>query len=577
MKAESLHRAPRVRPRSATRRDLLTIVLGAGLLFFVSLGARDLWNPNEPIYGRAVAEMTERGDWLIPTVNGRVFAEKPILYFWAALASAELLGGVDELSLRLPTATAALASAVLVYLLVLPYAGRRRAGLTVALFATLFQVFWAARAVQMDVLVLASTLGILVPLTRLLDFGARPLPAFAWAGLAAGLGFLAKGPVTLVVPGIALLGYAAATRRIRHLLRPSALLGVAVAVAVAVPWLAWLALAGQTDFLYEVLFRQNVTRFLDAWDHQQPWWYYLKYLWIDYAPWSLLLPAAALTAARDDDERNLHRLSWVWILAVIAFFSLSDSKRAPYILPIAPAVAILASGVVERWIFGSLEPRARRLARWTLTGVALAMVLAGEGMLLAGSDVPRELTRIAWSLAAVLITCGLAVGYGVVVRDRQAALAPAALLAGIASLYAIAAVWALPAVDPYKSARGFATAMNQRIQATNGTLASYLFWSWRSGYSYYGHRSIPGLDSPADLEAFWRGHAAAHVLVEDDDRHRLTALLPDAELVLEGKIGSRSAFLYAKHPISRISREPAAPRGRAGDEPVLASRARLEP
>ena len=57
------------------RRDLLLILLATATLFGVALGARDLWNPNEPVYGQAVAEMAARGDWLLPTVNGHDFGE----------------------------------------------------------------------------------------------------------------------------------------------------------------------------------------------------------------------------------------------------------------------------------------------------------------------------------------------------------------------------------------------------------------------------------------------------------------------------------------------------------------------
>ena len=75
------------------------LVLGMGfVLFFVGLGNHDLWNPNEPIYGECAREMWERGDWLIPYVNGRVFNEKPILYFWAILLASVPQGAVTELA-----------------------------------------------------------------------------------------------------------------------------------------------------------------------------------------------------------------------------------------------------------------------------------------------------------------------------------------------------------------------------------------------------------------------------------------------------------------------------------------------
>ena len=93
-------------PTRERRRDLIWLVLGAAMLFLPLLGARDLWNPNEPLYGRAVVELAQRSNWLVPTVNGEAFLEKPILYYWLARISALLLGGVDAFSLRLPSVVA---------------------------------------------------------------------------------------------------------------------------------------------------------------------------------------------------------------------------------------------------------------------------------------------------------------------------------------------------------------------------------------------------------------------------------------------------------------------------------------
>ncbi len=133
--------------RRSSRRDLIVLGLAAGLLFTLGLGARDLWNPNEPLYGQAVVEMDARGDWLIPWVNDSVFNEKPILYFWMALAASKIAGGIDEATLRLPSALSGIALVLLTYLLVLPYAGRRRAVMAAAILATTYIVFWSARQV----------------------------------------------------------------------------------------------------------------------------------------------------------------------------------------------------------------------------------------------------------------------------------------------------------------------------------------------------------------------------------------------------------------------------------------------
>jgi 4-amino-4-deoxy-L-arabinose transferase-like glycosyltransferase len=200
--------------RAAIRRDLTALALTAAVFFFVSLGARDLWNPNEPIYGQAVAEMHARGDWIVPTVNGHLFAEKPILYYWLALV-ASAPAGVSEFTLRVPSAAAGVAGVLLVYLLVVPYAGRTRARCAAVLFGTLFVVYWTSRAVQMDLLVGVATIGAVLPVMRIVDHGARPLRGWLLAGAFAGVGFLAKGPVGILCPALVVGVYLAVTGRLR--------------------------------------------------------------------------------------------------------------------------------------------------------------------------------------------------------------------------------------------------------------------------------------------------------------------------------------------------------------------------
>jgi 4-amino-4-deoxy-L-arabinose transferase-like glycosyltransferase len=186
--------------RQEVRRDLVVLLVAAGLLFALVLGARDLWNPNEPVYGQAVSEMLDGGDWLMPSVNGVPFAEKPILYFWLAGLSAMLFGGAGEFALRLPLALTSALSVGFVYLLIHPYGGRSRARLGAALYATTYLVFWSARSIQMDSLVGWTTLGAVLVVCRVLDHRLKAELGFVLAGIAVGLGLLAKGPVGLICP-----------------------------------------------------------------------------------------------------------------------------------------------------------------------------------------------------------------------------------------------------------------------------------------------------------------------------------------------------------------------------------------
>lgn len=540
--------APMAEPSSSrTIRDLAWLTVAAGFLFFVALGARDLWNPNEPIYGRAVVEMAERDDWMTPTVNGQVFAEKPILYFWLARAASIMVGEISELSLRIPSAVAGIASVLLTYLLVLPYAGRRRALIAAALFATLYQVFWASRSVQMDILVLATTLGALLPLTRMLDFGMSPARAWILAGIAAGVGFIAKGPVTWILPGLIILFYASSQRKLHLLWSRWIAAAAVVAMLIGGPWYLALWLSQDTGFLHEVLIRQNFGRFVKAWDHDRPWWYYFTYLWSDYAPWSWLLPAAFLGRADSERGRSLERMSWIWIAAVLIFFSLADSKRAPYILPIAPAVAVLAASVFDRWSKRALLPRARIAASVAFLSMIAALLAAGiYGVFFSAEAPPALRWHIFLPGLFFVITAGSLAGLAVHRRARQ--WLPSALLVVIVAFYVVAVAEILPAADSVKSSRDFSAAMADTLDAADGAVVSYGLWQWRAGYAFYSGRIIPNLKEPHLLLSFWRKHPRPYVIVEKSHRDRIRTLLPDAVLVVKEKIGSREAFLFGKAP-----------------------------
>ena len=51
------------------------------ILFFTGLGGRDLWAPVEPRYAEIVRIMFAKGEWVVPTVNGELYTDKPIFYF----------------------------------------------------------------------------------------------------------------------------------------------------------------------------------------------------------------------------------------------------------------------------------------------------------------------------------------------------------------------------------------------------------------------------------------------------------------------------------------------------------------
>jgi 4-amino-4-deoxy-L-arabinose transferase-like glycosyltransferase len=523
-------------------RDAIRIGGFAAILFLVALGARDLWNPNEPIYGQAVVEMERRGDWLVPWVNEMPFAEKPILYYWLALAASRPTG-IDEFTLRLPTAAAGLAAVAGVWLLVLPYAGRRRARVAALLMATLYLVFWSARTIQMDLFVAVSTLGVLIPVSRVLDHGANPWKGWALAGVAAGLGFLAKGPVAWICPGVAIASYAAVTGRLRELLRPALVAGIATCLAVASPWYLLLWGTGRSEVLYEVLIRQNFVRFVEAWDHQEPWWYYVKYFWIDYAPWAPLALLAIGLPGRAPLELRLHRLAWSLLLAVSIFFSLSDSKRSPYTLPIAAGVAILAGEVAVRFVEGRLDATRRRLVLAFVGILGGVLVLGGAALALAGASRLPEYAEAA-RLTGLATALGGALAAGALVLRRPPRVVARASVAAVAVVYLAASIWALPAANRVKSARAIGEALAAAAGPEDRLLASGI-WRWRANYAFYARRPIPPARSLDEVREAWASPHRVWVLVEDDALAELRSVVGEAEPAIAGRVGRTAVFVFS--------------------------------
>ena len=74
----------------------------AVVMFVFPLWVRfPLVDPDEGLHAAIAQEMVERGHWLTPSLLGKPFWDKPILYCWLQAASLRLLGP-NEAAVRLP-------------------------------------------------------------------------------------------------------------------------------------------------------------------------------------------------------------------------------------------------------------------------------------------------------------------------------------------------------------------------------------------------------------------------------------------------------------------------------------------
>jgi len=314
------------------------LALGALLAAWLVAGlvGHDPWKPDEAYTFGLVYHILQHNDWLVPTLAGEPFVEKPPLFYWTAALFANAFSAV------LPLHDAArLASAFYV-------------ALTLA-FTYLTAKDWCQAPIA-AVLVLAGSFGYLQHAHQLITdnallagiaiglYGLARASGLA-LGIGAGMAFLSKG---LLGPGMLAL-IAILLPLFREWRTPAYLRSLLVALLFFLPWaLIWPALLYQESpaLFAEWFWRNNIGRFTGeaglggALDHA----HYAKALaWFALPAW----PLALWALWRDRFASPLVQLSSVAFVVMLAVLSAASSARTLYGLPLLVPLALLAAVGLE--------------------------------------------------------------------------------------------------------------------------------------------------------------------------------------------------------------------------------------
>ncbi len=218
----------------------LPLLLALALSLFGARLSCPLLEPEETRYAEIPRQMLAQGRFIEPVWHGEAYYHKPPLVYWLVMASYRVLG-VSDAAARLVPALAA------VLLVLLTYAwGRSVADAWTALVAALVLCLSGRFVYLGRMLVLDGVLALWV--TAALAAAQQALVRWRWrwwllAAVCVGLGLLTKGPVALalVLPPVAFFCRLRQNDGIGRLVL-RLLVFVAVAVAVAAPWYAAVAL-----------------------------------------------------------------------------------------------------------------------------------------------------------------------------------------------------------------------------------------------------------------------------------------------------------------------------------------------
>ena len=389
--------SPVIKQLLNTPRALLLIVAVVSVTLFSGLNNYPLLDPDEGRNAEVAREMARSNNFLVPTLNALPYVDKPVLYFATAALSIKLFGATA------PAARLASVLFTLATILILARFATRRGTpqdgvITAIALGSMPLVLAFSRTVIFDsALMFFVTLAVTSWYDALEHYRtADPQAPRPWSGIVAWLAVagavLTKGPIGLILPALIVVPFAVWKRTFRPLLDIAGILGF---VALLLPWVS-VMVRSVPDYVSYVVNVETIGRFTtDSLRRDGPWWYFLPIIVAAALPWTFSLvfgTQQAIRRRRDADGYSVFLL--LWVVIPLVFFSFSQSKRPHYILPLLPAVALMAGHQL-----GDLTARRefRRVA-------APALALLGLVLLAAPSIVPRLLDVDANVVATLPVT-----------------------------------------------------------------------------------------------------------------------------------------------------------------------------
>ena len=352
---------------------LALIIISVGVLT-PYVGKVSFWDSDEARYAECARNAIEHGHWLIPYYNGHPRIVKPPLMVWLVALSSLAFnkGKVNEFTSRLPSLAAAVGTVVVTFLLAQALLESEiLAFLAGFILVTTFIFYKQARFAITDMVLLFFLTLAFFAFHQLID---REKRGFAWLLYGAlGLATMDKGPaVGLILPGLIFITYLWSQNKLtklRLLLYPPAIL---LYLAIVLPWPLLLGKKYLVDFIW----RNNVERFANNPKWKTPFWFYLVNFPTHFTPWIAFLPlvAASMKKHREDIPRVALPLAWFAVTFVI--FSISDTKRSSYILPLYPAASIITA-----WAIGKgLEMKREMAGAWRLSLGLFSLILVAYAL-----------------------------------------------------------------------------------------------------------------------------------------------------------------------------------------------------
>jgi 4-amino-4-deoxy-L-arabinose transferase-like glycosyltransferase len=369
---------------------------------------------DEAYFAQATKQMIETGDYVDIRYQDDVRYRKPVGIYWlqaGVVNTARALGVPNALTTiwlyRVPSLIGAIGGVLATYWCALAFVSRRGAVLAALMMTTSTILGAEARLAKTDAVLLLTIVVAMSVLARVYlakrRGGARPgwgLPAIFWTAIAAGI--LIKGPLIVMVAGLAVVTLSIMDRSARWLLALRPLPGIAWLLLLALPWFIAIYTRVGSQFLIGSVGNDMLSKVASSQEtHGAPPGLYFILFFATFFPASMLagLAAPAVWAVRREPAA---RFLLAWLVPSWIVFELVVTKLPHYVLPLYPAIAILIAGAVETKVLSRRLWLVRGVMWWFLVPIIIS-IIAVIGAIV----IDHDLALLAWPFFAAAIVCGL--------------------------------------------------------------------------------------------------------------------------------------------------------------------------
>jgi 4-amino-4-deoxy-L-arabinose transferase-like glycosyltransferase len=518
--------------------------LAIGAVCLLAASRTTLWDRDEPRFARAAVEMLDSHKYLVPTFNNELWADKPVLTYWAQALGITFFGS-NAFACRFFSAIGAAITCFLVFVI-----GKRLLDAKTALWG---MCILATSAMMLAIGTLATADAVTIPFT----VGAMTIFVYGKSsgmriyqvillGIVLGFGILAKGPIGLMpMPVIAVYLFLNRSNLNldKYILQVS--ISLAIGIFVFALWAAPANIATGGEFLRVFIGHHVIDRALTPFEHHGGnrllyLFYYFPMVIAGFFPWTMFLPGAlsALWAGRLGSP-PLRVLLLAWIIPIFIIMSLAATKLPHYILFIWPALALTSAGVINLAQQGKLAEADivwLRRGNWFFVPVAFGI---SSALIIAPWFVQVPGLKLAGSIAGLIL---LIMSIRACVLQFRSRFIPCALtiMAGTIIFEILLGVAVLPTLEYIKISPSIARDINAKT-ASDVPVASYKFNE--PTLNFYVGREIEQIGNEEGVLNWIQNHKQAVLIVPSDilsDIEQRKGPLPLIE------ISSKKGYNYSK-------------------------------